>query len=73
MLLERQDGDRDGRISAAEATGGALAMFDRADTNRDGAISDSERQAARAAFGGRRRARGGNLDIVPSTRSRCSG
>lgn len=68
-LLERQDENRDGRISAAEATGGALAMFDRVDTDRDGTIDDAERQAAMAAFGGRRRSRSGNLDVVPASRA----
>ena len=52
MMLERQDADRDGKISAAESTRGALAMFDRADTDHDGTISDAERSAAMAFRGG---------------------
>jgi EF hand len=54
------DADRDGRISFAEASGRALAMFDRADANRDGTVTAEERRAAREAFRGERRERRGS-------------
>lgn len=44
------DGDRDGRVSLAEANAAALQRFDRVDANRDGTITPDERQAARAAL-----------------------
>jgi Ca2+-binding EF-hand superfamily protein len=53
--FEAADANRDGRVSRAEATQGALAMFDRADTNRDGTISREERRSARESMGGQRR------------------
>jgi Ca2+-binding EF-hand superfamily protein len=48
------DADHDGRVSRAEASARALAMFDRADANRDGTVTIEERRAAREAFRGRR-------------------
>jgi Ca2+-binding EF-hand superfamily protein len=54
------DGDRDGRVSMAEASARALAMFDRADANRDGTVTAEERRAAREAFRGPRRERRGS-------------
>lgn len=53
--FEAADANRDGRVSRAEATQGALALFDRADANRDGTISLDERRAARERFVGQRR------------------
>jgi hypothetical protein len=53
--FEAAEANRDGRVSRAEATQGALALFDRADTNRDGTISPEERRSAREAMGGQRR------------------
>jgi EF hand domain-containing protein len=54
------DADHDGRVSLAEASGRALAMFDRADANRDGTVTADERRAAREAFRGQRRERRGS-------------
>ena len=71
MLLERQDADHDGKISVAEATASALGQFDRADANHDGRIDDAERSAVMARFGGRGDGprRGGNLNMLPATRT----
>lgn len=49
-MFERMDGDKDGRVSLAEATARALSMFDRADANRDGTVTVEERRAARQRF-----------------------
>jgi len=46
-MLKMADTNRDGRVSLAEATSGALAHFDKADTNRDGRITPEERRAGR--------------------------
>ena len=56
--FERLDGDRDGRVSLAEATARALSMFDRADANRDGTVTMEERRAVRQNFRQDRRGRG---------------
>jgi Ca2+-binding EF-hand superfamily protein len=46
--FERMDGDKDGRVSLAEATAARLQRFERMDTNRDGVVTREERQALRA-------------------------
>jgi hypothetical protein len=43
-LFEMADGNRDGRVSLAEAQAAALAHFDKADVNHDGRITPDERQ-----------------------------
>lgn len=50
MWFERADANKDGKVSLAEATTGALAMFDRVDTNKDGTISPEEHKAAGEAM-----------------------
>lgn len=50
MWFERADANKDGKVSLAEASAGALAMFDRADANKDGTISPEEHKAARDAM-----------------------
>lgn len=44
----RADTNKDGKVSLAEASAGALTMFDKVDTNRDGTISPAEHDAMRA-------------------------
>lgn len=44
------DRDRDGRLSLAEASVGALAMFDSIDLDHDGLISPAEQDATRAKW-----------------------
>ena len=46
-MFEMADGNKDGRVSLAEAQAAALAHFDRADTNRDGRITPDERRNVR--------------------------
>ena len=46
----RADTNNDGKVSLAEASAGALTMFDKIDTNRDGTISSAEHDAARATM-----------------------
>ena len=46
-MLQMADANRDGRVSLAEATTGALRHFDMMDTNRDGRITPDERAAGR--------------------------
>jgi len=46
----RTDADKDGRVSLAEASASALAMFDRVDTDHDGTVSPQEHDAARDAM-----------------------
>jgi len=58
-MFDRLDGDKDGRVSLAEASARALAMFDRADADRNGTVTPEERQAAREAFRARRQGRRG--------------
>jgi hypothetical protein len=43
-LFDMADGNKDGRVSLAEAQAAALAHFDKADLNRDGRITPEERQ-----------------------------
>ncbi|KRB79492.1 hypothetical protein ASE00_19880 [Sphingomonas sp. Root710] len=50
MWFDRADANKDGKVSLAEASAGALAMFDRVDTNKDGTISPEEHKAARDAM-----------------------
>ncbi len=47
-MLKRADADRDGKVTLAEATAGALRRFDRIDGNRDGRVTPEERAAVRA-------------------------
>lgn len=53
------DADKDGRVSMAEASSRALAMFDRIDANRDGTVTMEERAAARGMMRGQRQQRRG--------------
>lgn len=55
-MLRMADANRDGRVSLAEATSGALRHFDMVDTNRDGRITPEERAAGRAHMRQMRRA-----------------
>lgn len=50
MWFERADANKDGKVSLAEASAGALAMFDKVDTDRNGTISPAEHDAARDAM-----------------------
>ena len=50
MWFERADANKDGKVSLAEASAGALAMFDRADADKNGTISPEEHKAARDAM-----------------------
>ena len=50
-LFGLADGNGDGRVTRAEATGAALRHFDAADRNRDGVLTPAERQAARGQWG----------------------
>lgn len=50
MWFDRADADKDGRVSLAEASAGALARFDNVDTDRNGTISPEEHKAARDAM-----------------------
>ncbi len=47
-MLRMADANRDGRVSLAEATTGALRHFDMMDGNRDGRVTPEERAAGRA-------------------------
>lgn len=51
-LFARLDGDKDGRVSLAEATAARLQRFDRLDADRDGTLTREERRAARQASRG---------------------
>ena len=55
-MLRMADTDRDGRVSLAEATSGALRHFDMIDSNRDGRITPEERAAGRVHIRQMRRA-----------------
>jgi hypothetical protein len=46
-MFDMADGNRDGRVTLAEAQAAALAHFDRADTNRDGRITPDEHRNIR--------------------------
>ncbi len=46
------DANKDGAITKAEFTTGALAMFDRMDSNKDGFVTADEMKAARQAMRG---------------------
>ena len=46
--FERQDANRDGRLSLAEAIRARLVRFERLDLDRDGRLTREERQRARA-------------------------
>ena len=48
--LDMVDGNKDGKVTLAEAQTAGLARFDKVDTNRDGTISPEEQQAARQAM-----------------------
>ena len=47
-MLKMADANRDGKVSLAEATAGALKHFDMMDANRDGRVTPEERAAGRA-------------------------
>lgn len=49
-MFDRDDGNKDGRVTLAEMQQAALAQFDRADLNHDGTITPQERQQARQLF-----------------------
>ena len=55
-MMRMADADRDGRVSRAEATAGALQRFDLMDSNRDGRLTPEERAAGRAHMRQMRRA-----------------
>ena len=42
----RLDANKDGKVTLAEASAQALAMFDKADANKDGTLTPEERKAA---------------------------
>ena len=44
------DANKDGTITKAEFTAGAMAMFDRADSNKDGYVTADEMKAGRQAM-----------------------
>ena len=46
-MFDMADGDRDGRVTIAEAQNAALQHFDRADVNRDGQVTPEERRQMR--------------------------
>lgn len=48
MMFRQADADKDGKVTLAEATAGALRLFDSADANRDGSVTPEERHAFRA-------------------------
>ena len=47
-MIKLADANRDGRVTLAEATTGALRHFDMMDANRDGQLTPQERAAGRA-------------------------
>jgi hypothetical protein len=55
-MLKMADVNRDGRVSLAEATSGALRHFDMMDSNGDGRLTPEERAAGRAHMRQMRRA-----------------
>ena len=55
-VMKMADANRDGRVSLAEATAGALQHFDMMDSNRDGALTPQERAAGRIHMRQMRRA-----------------
>jgi Ca2+-binding EF-hand superfamily protein len=58
-MFERLDGDHDGRVSLAEASSKALALFDRVDADRNGTVTPEERRAAMEHFREARQGRRG--------------
>jgi len=46
------DANKDGAVTKAEFTAGAMAMFDKADTNKDGFVTADEMKAGRQAMRG---------------------
>ncbi|CAM3107946.1 hypothetical protein SPAN111604_04000 [Sphingomonas antarctica] len=59
------DGDKDGRISQAEAVSGALKRFDLLDANHDGTVTPEERRAAMQAWAAKMREHGGRMHGAP--------
>ena len=47
-MFKTADANRDGKVSLAEATAGALSHFDMMDANRDGRVTPEERAGGRA-------------------------
>ena len=47
-MFKMADANRDGKVSLAEATAGAIKHFDMMDANRDGRLTPEERAAGRA-------------------------
>ena len=54
-LFDMADGNKDGRVSLAEAQAAALAHFDKADLNHDGKLTPEERQQAHQQMRAQRR------------------
>jgi hypothetical protein len=46
-IFDMADGNKDGRVTLAEAQQAALQHFDRADGNRDGTLTPDERRQSR--------------------------
>lgn len=59
------DANKDGAVTKAEFTAGALAMFDKADTNKDGFVTADEMKAARPQMRGPMGGRGPAQDGPP--------
>mgnify|MGYP005636123675 CR=1 FL=1 len=49
-MMMMADANKDGTITKAEFTAGAMAMFDRADSNKDGYVTADEMKAAHQAM-----------------------
>ncbi|MBB6124154.1 EF-hand domain-containing protein [Sphingobium subterraneum] len=47
MMFQQADANKDGKVTLAEATAGALRLFDMVDTNKDGSVTPDERRGFR--------------------------
>jgi Ca2+-binding EF-hand superfamily protein len=56
-MFDREDTNKDGKVTLTEMQQAALAQFDRIDLNHDGTITPQERQQARAQFKAQRQAK----------------